>query len=68
MFGVREVDRYRRLEDGSTIIQPFELSGQSNRPSRAILELQARQDAEMTFAPSTTEMSRRDFVRNLLDE
>ena len=67
VFNVQHVDKYRDLY-GSTIIQPFTLSGQSNRPSRAVLELHAREDAELTFAPVTTEMSRKDLVKHLLEE
>ena len=67
VFHVQHVDKYRDLY-GSTIPAPFTLSGQSNRPSRAVLELHAREDAELTFAPATTEMSRKDLVKHLLEE
>jgi hypothetical protein len=66
VFRVEDVDAYRRLEDGSTIVKPFSLSGQSQRPSRAVLESRAREDSELTFSPVTNEQSRREFVSKLM--
>jgi len=66
VFRVPEVDSFRRLEDGSTIVKPFSLSSQSARPSRAVLELRAREDSELTFSPITNEQSKRDFVEALM--
>lgn len=67
VFRVGDVDSFRRLEDGSTIVKPFSLSGQSQRPSRAVLELRAREDSELTFSPITNELSKREFVKQLME-
>ena len=58
VFHVKNLESYRRPEDGGTIIQPFNLSSRDLRPSRAIEEMKEKVANELTFVPNT-EMSRR---------
>ena len=55
-FTVKNADKYRRPSDGSTIVKPFNfhLSDTTiqSRPSRAVLELEAKEEANLTFSPS----------------
>ena len=63
VFGVRHVERYRKKEDGSTVVQPFQLSERDLRPSRAVEDLRKQQDMELTFAPVTEQSLRREAIR-----
>ena len=51
VFRVEHVERFRRPEDGSTIVRPFLLSSPTGRISRAAQQLQAAEESELTFTP-----------------
>jgi hypothetical protein len=57
-FTVKNVDKFRRAADGSTIVQPFVLSDIPTRPSRAVAELEAAQQSQLTFRPNLPATSR----------
>ena len=52
VFRVEHVERFRRPEDGSTIVRPFLLSSPTGRSSRAVQQMQAAEEAELTFSPA----------------
>ena len=64
VFSVPKVERYRKKEDGLTLVKPFQLSERDLRPSRAVEELRQKAEAEMTFIPVTDMSMRRAVIRN----
>jgi hypothetical protein len=64
VFHVRNAESYRRPEDGATVVQPFSLSARDLRPSRAIEDMRAEQEAELTFLPDTELSQRRESIRS----
>ena len=63
VFGVPNVDRYRKREDGLTAVKPFALSERDLRPSRAVEDLRMKDESELTFVPVTDMSVRRDAMR-----
>ena len=63
VFGVKNVDSMRRVEDGTTVTAPFHLSESDSRPSRAVLELREKEKEELTFQPATENIKRRNQLR-----
>ena len=63
MFGVKNVDSMRRVEDGTTVAAPFSLSESDSRPSRAVVEMSDREKEELTFQPLTENIKRRNDLR-----
>jgi hypothetical protein len=63
VFGVKNVDSMRRVEDGTTMAAPFSLSESDQRPSRAVLEMREREREELTFQPHTENVKRRNDLR-----
>ena len=57
-FTVKNVEKFRRPEDGSTIVKPFVLSDIQTRPSRVCVELEEAEEAELTFHPTIPAASR----------
>ena len=57
-FTVKNVEKFRRPEDGSTIVKPFVLSDIQTRPSRVCVELEEAEEAELTFHPTIPASSR----------
>jgi hypothetical protein len=64
-FRVKNVAHMRNTGDLSTKQEPFSLSTQAGRPSRAVLELRARDEAQLTFKPVTSDRAKRDYARGL---
>jgi hypothetical protein len=64
VFSVRNAESYRRQEDGATIVQPFLLSARDLRPSRAVVDMKAEADKELTFIPDTELSQRRESIRS----
>jgi len=63
VFGVPNVDRYRKKEDGLTAVKPFQLSERDLRPSRAVEDMRLKNESELTFVPVTDMSVRRDAIR-----
>ena len=63
VFGVKNVDSMRRVEDGTTVAAPFSLSESDSRPSRAVVEMSEREKEELTFQPLTENIKRRNDLR-----
>ena len=59
---VKNVDSYRG-PDNTTILQPFSLSNRGNRMSKAVSDLLAEEDAELTFSPTTNDSIKRNIIR-----
>lgn len=57
-FTVKNVDKFRRPEDGSTIVKPFVLSDIQTRPSRVCVEMEEAEEADLTFHPTIPAASR----------
>ena len=66
VFRVQNVDKYRNSEDGMTNVEPFHLSEYSARKSRAIQELEYRENSELTFSPVINERHNRSYLQKLL--
>jgi hypothetical protein len=62
VFMVKNVDSYRG-PDNSTILQPFSLSNRGNRMSKAVSDLLAEEDANLTFSPTTNDSIKRNIVK-----
>lgn len=60
VFQVRNVEQFRRKDDGSTIVKPFIFSSSQPRKSRALKELEEEHEAELTFTPDVC----RNYSRN----
>lgn len=63
VFSVRNVEKIRRPEDGSTIVEPFSFSEISFRPSRAVEELMVLEQSHLTYKPDTLEHRRQELIR-----
>ena len=63
VFHVANAEKLRRPEDGTTVIQPFELSEGDTRMSRAVDDMLRREEREFTFEPMTEQSFNRNNYR-----
>ena len=51
VFRVQRIDKYRRPEDGSTIVKPFAFSASTKGPSKAVQDSLTKERRELKFRP-----------------